>query len=104
MEEGIEVAEKIKQVLIDREVAARTCENLVTYDPEHEKWMEHQQGEACGWCAGLEKAATEIRALDAPNTRQRAERAAAAIGANFDLGDYQRMLTDIIAAEFDNNQ
>lgn len=101
------MAEKIKQVLIDREVAARTCENLVTYDPEHEKWMEHQQGEACGWCAGLEKAATEIRALDAPNTRQRAERAARKIGAQcLHPADYYNevLAIDIIAAEFDNSQ
>ena len=50
-------------VLVSREEAAKVCESLVTFDPEHEKYTPADADVPCGWCDGLEKAAAKIRAL-----------------------------------------
>ena len=51
----------IEKALRDRdERAAKICEGLVTFSPEHEKYTP-ADGAPCGWCDGLETAASAIR-------------------------------------------
>lgn len=45
----------------ERERAAKICEGLVTFDPDHGKYAPEDADAPCGWCDGLEKAAATIR-------------------------------------------
>lgn len=45
------------------EDAAKGCEDLVTFAPEHEQYVPADPNANCGWCDGLEEAAKRIRAL-----------------------------------------
>ena len=55
------MAADIEQALRYRdERAATICEGLVTFSPEHEKYTP-ADGAPCGWCDGLETAASAIR-------------------------------------------
>ena len=49
--------------LVSREGAAQLCEGLVTFAPEHEKYVPADPEVPCGWCDSLELAAERIRAL-----------------------------------------
>ena len=54
--------------------AAAKCEALVTFAVEHEKYCPKDASVPCGWCDGLEKAASEIRALaSAPAAEEKSQ-------------------------------
>lgn len=57
-------------VLVSREEAAKVCDGLVTFDPDHEKYTPEDESVPCGWCDGLERAAEKIRSLPAYGDRK----------------------------------
>jgi ribosomal protein S19E (S16A) len=55
------ITDRVEKALRDRdERAAKICEDLVTFPPDHEKYTP-ADGSPCGWCDGLEAAASAIR-------------------------------------------
>lgn len=56
-----ELTDAIEAALKARdERAAKICHDIVTFDADHEKFAPEAEHELCGWCEGLERAASVI--------------------------------------------